>query len=146
MKKIFKIDAALYVLGVLTLITGFIFHIVGHGNNFHVWVRCAYIHSIISISFVIMLIQHLATHAGWLKSLKNIKHRQKRSVKITCFLGLLTILVTVSGLSLLAIKGGNTPLGIWHYKLGIVFAIFVIGHAVKRFHILRKAIKNKIKA
>lgn len=142
MKKIFKIDAALYLLGVLTALSGFGFHIAGHGGDMHQWAIWACIHSIIAIVFLVMIIQHLITHKGWIKALKKQEARQKRSVKITCFLGLLALVVAISGLTLFAIDGANSHIGVWHYKLGIIFTIFAIGHAAKRFHILRKAIRR----
>lgn len=142
MKKIFKIDAALYPLGLLTAVTGFGFHIVGHGSSHHVWVLWAYAHTLIALMFVVMIVEHLYTHKGWVKGLQNQAARQKRSVKITCFLALLALAVVLTGIALLAIVGANTHVGLLHYKLGIVFAIFALGHAAKRFHILRKAVKR----
>ena len=142
MKKIFKIDAALYPLGLLTAVTGFGFHIAGHGSSHHVWVLWAYAHTLIALIFVVMIVEHLCTPKGWVKGLKNQAARQKRSVKITCFLALLALAVILTGIVLLAIAGANTHVGLLHYKLGIAFAVFAIGHSARRFHILRKAIRR----
>ena len=140
MKKIFKIDAALYPLMVLTIATGFGFHIAGHADSHHIWVVWAYVHTFVALAFVGMIIQHLSTHKAWLKGLRQKSMDRRR--KITLFLIILAVAVTVSGIALLGIDGANTSVGLTHYKLGIAFAIFAIGHSAKRFKTIRKAFGN----
>ena len=141
MKKIFKIDITLYILGFLTAITGFCFHIAGHGTNHHVWAIWAYVHTICSVAFVVFLVQHLRTHKAWMRSLKKSPLDRRRKIVLT--LGAFAIAVACTGLMLLAIKGANSHVGLWHYRLGIILTMMSIGHASKRHSILRKAIKNK---
>lgn len=137
MKKIFKIDTALYPLGLLTALTGFGFHIAGHGNSHHVWELWAYAHTLIAIVFVVLLCQHLLTHKAWVRGLKEKALRKKR--RVTMALAIVAIAVIVTGISLLFIWGANTHTGLLHYKLGIAFTLLTALHSVHRFSILRKA-------
>ena len=59
MKKIFKIDCGLYPLGLLTILSGIGLHIAGHGSNHNTWEIWAVIHSVLSVSFTILLAYHI---------------------------------------------------------------------------------------
>ena len=61
MKKIFKIDCGLYPLGLLTILSGIGLHIAGHGSNHNTWEIWAVIHSVLSVSFTILLAYHLTS-------------------------------------------------------------------------------------
>lgn len=141
MKKIFKIDITLYVLGILTAVTGFCFHAAGHGADHHVWAVWAYVHTICSIAFVVFLVWHLTTHKAWMKNLRKSPLDRRRKIVLT--LGAFALAVAGTGIMLLAIKGANSPVGLWHYRLGIILTLMSIGHVSKRHSILRKAIKSK---
>lgn len=136
MKRIFKIDCALYPLGILTAISGFGLHISGHRGNHHTWEMWAIAHTIIAMAFLYLILCHCVTHKGWFKSLKQRAVRKKR--RPTMVLSLTAVITAVSGLTLLAIMGANTPTGLLHYKLGILFSIFLIAHSTKRWMILTK--------
>lgn len=144
MNKIFKIDCALYPLGLLTAVTGFAMHIAGHADDFHTWVVWAYLHSIIAISFTVMVINHLRTHAAWCKKLTQGALCRKQ--KITLILGVIAAATVATGLALFAISGANSHMGLLHYKLGIALTIFMAGHSIKRFHIIKQAILQRPKA
>lgn len=136
MKKVFVIDLALYPLGLMTAVTGFGFHIAGHDNNHQIWELCAFVHILISAIFVYLVIQHLYTHKAWTKGLRDETLRKKR--QITILLAVLAFAVTATGIMLLGIMGANTHVGLLHYKLGIVFTLLLIGHSVRRLHVLRR--------
>lgn len=134
MKKIFKIDLALYPSGLLTVLTGLGFHMAGHGDSHRIWELWACVHILFSAAFLILIIQHLLTHQGWLKGLRNQVLRKKR--RITIVLALFALAVTITGIALLFIVGPNTHVGLLHYRLGILFAIMAIAHSVRRFRII----------
>lgn len=138
MKKIFKIDAALYPLGVLTIVTGFAFHVAGHVASHHVWVLWAWVHTLVSLGLVTLMVQHLVTHKAWVRGLADRLLRRKR--RVTILLAVLALAVTLSGVVLLAVRGGGTHVGMLHYRLGILFAVLVTGHALKRLPVLRRAL------
>lgn len=140
MKKVFKIDSILYPLGLATIITGFGLHIAGHGENHLVWEIWAYLHSATAITLLGFVVWHLATHTGWLKTLGKVSLLPKRA--ITLLLSLLMIVTVATGIALLAVWGVNTHLGLWHYKIGIVFSILMLIHGGKRLNLLAKAYKN----
>ena len=140
MKKVFKIDLLLYLVGVMTVASGITFHIMGHnGYDHHSWVMCAIVHTVISSVFVWLVAMHLITHKGWIKGLKNRCCRKKSM--ITIILAIIAVVVAVTGFGLLAVSGANSHLGLLHYKLGIVFALLAVAHSVRRFRVLKKALK-----
>ncbi|MDO4510190.1 MAG: hypothetical protein Q4B68_00035 [Bacteroidales bacterium] len=140
MKKIFKIDAALYPLGLLTAATGFAFHAAGHGTSHQQWEVWAYAHSIVAMAFVAMIIQHLTTHKGWVKGLRDMKLWAKR--KFTMLLGVVAVVAAATGVALLAIQGANTHTGAVHYRLGIALVVVGLSHSAKRLPTLLRAIKK----
>lgn len=140
MNNIFKIDTALYPLGLLTLVTGFFYHVAGHVASHHVWVLWAWAHTLVSLALVTFIVLHLITHQGWVRGLANAALRRKR--RGTMLLAVLAVAVTLTGLVLLAVRGGGTHAGLLHYRLGILFALFTLVHAVKRFPVLRRALRG----
>lgn len=141
MKKIFKIDCGLYPLGLFTILSGFGLHIAGHGDNHHVWEIWAVVHSVIAVSFTVLLACHIHTHLAWFKHIRRSKIKRKRS--FTIMLTVVSILTVFSGMALFAIWGANTHVGLLHYKIGVGFAILMLIHGVKRIRILEKAIVCK---
>lgn len=140
MKKVFKIDCGLYPFGLITAISGFGLHISGHGGNHHTWEIWAVAHTLVATAFLYLIICHCMTHKAWFKSLKQTTVRRKR--RPTIILSLMTAATCISGLALLAIMGANTSTGLMHYKLGIVFSIFLITHSTRRFRILWNTVKR----
>ena len=138
MKKIFKIDCGLYPLGLLTILSGIGLHIAGHGSNHNTWEICAVIHSVLSVSFTILLAYHIHTHWAWFKHVRRSTINRKRFM--TTMLTMVSISTVFSGIVLLAIWGVNTQVGLLHYKIGISFALLMLIHGVKRIRIIEKAV------
>ena len=138
MKKIFKIDCGLYPLGLLTILSGIGLHIAGHGSNHNTWEIWAVIHSVLSVSFTILLAYHIHTHWAWFKHVRRSTINRKRFM--TTMLTMFSISTVFSGIALLAIWGVNTQVGLLHYKIGISFALLMLIHGVKRIRIIEKAV------
>lgn len=141
MKKIFKIDCALYPLGLLTLLTGIGLHLAGHGSSHHIWEIWATVHSVIATAFLVLLLCHVQTHWAWFKHLRQGKGWRKRF--LTTVLSAVATYTVLSGMALLAVWGANTHLGLVHYKTGLVFAVLMLLHGAKRLHIIEKAVTRQ---
>lgn len=63
--------------------------------------------------------------------------------KVTAVLSIVFLLLSVTGIVLLGVSGANSPLGLWHYKIGIIMIIIAIGHIIKRLSALRKSLNTK---
>ena len=142
MKRIFVIDWTLIPLFILTTYTGIELHIAGHGNSHETWHNWAVFHVIVSLLFLVAVIFHIITHWNWYKGIISRGLRQKS--KVTLWLSVIFIFVVITGIILLNIEGANFPIGLWHYKIGILMSVFSIGHMLKRIPILRKSLKTKI--
>lgn len=140
MKKIFVIDWCMVIAFIATIATGFGLHIAGHGNDHWFWVGWAIAHSLAAASFVVAGVMHIKTHWGWYKAwLKNGLGNKSR---VTVILSVIYAVVLISGVALFCIKGANSHLGIFHYKIGILLTAIGIGHIIKRIPVLRKSLKN----
>ncbi|MGN1376246.1 MAG: DUF4405 domain-containing protein [Prevotella sp.] len=134
-KHIYKTDSALYPAGVLTVITGIGLHVAGHECSHDVWELWAAAHTIVAVVFLIFIVSHIIAHKTWFRSVLTSALRKRRM--LTSMLSIVAIPVFISGLSLLAIMGANTTVGIMHYKIGVLFALLMTIHASKRFYILK---------
>ena len=123
MKKVFVIDWILIVVFIVSAISGIGLHIAGHGNSHEVW------HNWVT------------THWGWYKGI--IKNGIGRKSKVTAVLSIIFLLLSVTGIVLLGVSGANTPLGLWHYKIGVMTTVIAVGHIVKRLPVLRKSLNTK---
>lgn len=140
MKKIFVIDWCMVLAFIATITTGFGMHIAGHGNDHWFWEGWAIVHSLAAASFVVAGVMHIKTHWGWYKAwLKNGLGNKSR---VTVILSVIYAVVLISGVALFCIKGANSNLGIFHYKIGILLTAIGIGHIIKRIPVLRKSLKN----
>lgn len=101
MKRIFVIDWILIVVFIVSVISGFSLHIVGHGNNHELWHNWAVFHVFGSVLFLYVIIFHVTTHWGWYKGI--IKNGIGRKSK-----------------ALLGVNEANSPPGLWHYKIGVI--------------------------
>ena len=143
MTKIFKIDFGLYLLGIFTILTGFGLHIAGHGYSHQVWEVWCIIHSVVSVLFTVLVINHVRSHWAWFKKIRLSTIFGKRFV--TTVLAMVSCLTIFSGIALLAIFGDNTHIGLLHFKIGVGFAILLSIHGVKRVGLLRRAISSNNK-
>ena len=131
MKKVFVIDWILIVVFIVSAISGIGLHIAGHGNSHEVWHNWAVVHVVSSVLFLVAIIFHVTTHWGWYKGI--IKNG----------MSIIFLLLSVTGIVLLGVSGANSPLGLWHYKIGIIMIIIAIGHIIKRLSALRKSLNTK---
>ena len=141
MKRVFVIDWILIVVFIVSAISGVGLHIAGHGNSHEVWHNWAVVHVLGSILFLVAIIFHVTTHWGWYKGI--IKKGIGRKSKVTAVLSIIFLLLSVTGIVLLGINGANSPLGLWHYKIGIAMTAIAIVHTIKRLSILRKSFASK---
>ena len=141
MKRIFVIDWILIVVFIVSAISGFGLHIAGHGNSHELWHNWAVVHVLGSILFLVAIIFHVTTHWGWYNGI--IKNGIGRKSKVTAVLSIVFLLLSVTGIVLLGINGANSPLGLWHYKIGIAMTAIAIVHTIKRLSILRKSFASK---
>lgn len=139
MKRIFVIDWILIVVFIVSAISGIGLHIAGHGNSHEVWHNWAVFHALGSVLFLVAIIFHVRTHGGWYKGI--IKNGIGRKSKVTAVFSIVFLLLSVTGIVLLGVNGANSPLGLWHYKIGIVMIVIAVGHILKRLSALRKSLK-----
>lgn len=138
MKRIFVIDWWLLPAFALTVYSGFELHIAGHFSSHEVWHNWAVFHIITSLSFIIAGILHIKTHWGWYKSLIS-KGLGKKS-PVTAWLSLIYTATVLTGIALLSIEGGNSGIGLWHYRIGILLTTIAAVHIIKRMAVIRKSI------
>ena len=142
MKKIFVIDWSLMGIFVLTAVSGFGMHISGTRCSHDIWHNWAVVHTCASIAFLVTGIMHIQTHWGWYKIW--FKKGLGNKSRVTALLSIIFIMTSVSGIiSFVAVEGCNSPLGLWHYRLGIFITIIGLAHFIKRLPILRKSLKAK---
>lgn len=140
LNKVIKLDLALIPMALLSIITGFLLHAASHGNSHALWEFWAVVHILCSIAFMVMIGIHIKHHKAWFVSfIKNM--RIKTSKGRMNLLLLLFFIVTIStGLILLFIWDDHSKLGLWHYKIGILFAVLSIAHIIRRHAVLHKII------
>ena len=98
-------------------------------------------HVISTLLLTILVAIHIYGHWGWYKSL--LKNGIKNKSRVTIVLSALMLVVTATGIVVLfRHQGANTGLGLWHYVMGIIVSIIVIGHFVKRAKIMVKGLKR----
>ena len=128
MKRIFVIDWILIVVFIVSAIS-------------EVWHNWAVFHVLGSVLFLVAIIFHVKTHWGWYKGI--IKNGISRKSKVTSALSIIFLLLSVTGIILLGVNGANSPLGLWHYKIGIMTTVIAVGHIIKRLPALRKSLNTK---
>lgn len=141
MKRIFVIDWILIVVSIVSAISGFALHIAGHGNSHEVWHNWAVFHVFGSLLFLVAIIFHVAVHSGWYKGI--IKNGIGRRSKVTVVLSFVFLMLSVTGIMLFSVSGANSPLGLWHYKIGITTTVIAVGHILKRLPALCKSLNKK---
>lgn len=140
MKKIFVVDWILLPYFFITAITGIGMHIAGHGTNHLSWEIWAWGHSLSGLLFAIVAVWHVKMHIGWYKSL--LKGKSSKNRHITTILTLIGIIITITGVVMFVVSGANYGVGLWHYRIGILFSLFAMGHIIKRIPILRKSLNK----
>lgn len=124
-------DLILIPLFILTLYTGIELHVAGHGVNHEIWHLWAVFHTIAGLLFTILGIMHIDIHRGWYKGLRKKGFKGKR--KIVLILSVVFVLVVTTGaLLLFCAEGGNSSVGLLHYKAGLAMGALGILHILKR--------------
>ena len=138
MKIIFKIDCGLYPLGLFTILSGIGLHTAGHGDNHQIWEIWAVVHSIIAVSFSVLIAYHVHTHRTWFKALRRNAIFKKQSM--TTMLSVACLVTMLSGIALIGIWGANTHIGLLHYIIGIGFTLLMLAHGATRIRVIKKAV------
>ena len=140
-KTLFLTDLLLLITFVPSSATGFILHWAGHQSNHELWHNWAVAHFISTLLLTILVAIHIYGHWGWYKSLFKNGIKSKSGVPVA--LSALMLVVTITGIvALFSHQDANTGLGLWHYVIGIIVSIVVIGHFVKRAKIMVKGLKR----
>lgn len=142
-KSIVLTNLILIPLFIASVYTGIELHIAGHGASHEIWHTWAVLHTIASLLFLALVALHVRSHWGWYKALKTIGCKGKRHavLLLTCVF----LLVLISGLLLLFfVDGAASSTGLLHYKTGLVLALLVLFHVLKRRKILLKGAKAHV--
>lgn len=140
MKRIFIIDWMLIPSFLLSAYTGIELHLAGHGMCHDVWHNWAVFHVLVSFMFLAFVVLHVKMHVSWYKSI--LQKGLGNKSRITFSLSILFLILSLTGLVLLVKEGGNTCVGKWHYRVGLLMIVFSVLHIVKRWSVLRKSIKK----
>ena len=140
-KTLFLTDLLLLITFVLSSATGFILHWAGHQSSHELWHNWAVAHVISTLLLTILVAIHIYGHWGWYKSL--FKNGIKSKSRVTIVLSALMLAVVITGIIVLFHHTEpNEGLGLWHYVMGIIVSIIVIGHLIKRFNTMLKGLKR----
>ncbi|MDH6308778.1 hypothetical protein M2451_001344 [Dysgonomonas sp. PFB1-18] len=143
-KSIFIIDALLIPVFILLTYTGLKLHVADHVDNHEVWAFWAHWHIVVGIVTLVLGYLHVKAHWVWYKGL--IKNGAGKKSKVTIVISILFVILVVTGIILVFfIEGGNSSVGLWHYRLSLLMVALLIAHTVKRFPIMMKGLKNKRK-
>lgn len=137
LNKIQKTNLILIFFSLATIVSGFMLHIAGHSASHKVWEIWAVLHSIISISFLVLIVMHLKQHSGWIKTFAKKMRIATPQGKMFIVLAILLSIVVISGLVLLGVISCNSHLGLWHYKVGIIFSLLAIIHVARRHKMIK---------
>lgn len=116
---------------VASAVSGIGLHLAGHESSHEAWHLWAVAHIAASCLMLMTVGQHTWKHHRWYASLlRKGVNRKKRPILI---LSVIFLIVLLSGIALLAfIDGANSPVGLWHYKFGLLLTVFCILHMRRR--------------
>lgn len=141
-RGIFIVDASLIPIFGMLLFSGLKLHGAAHLNNHDIWHNWAVIHVISSILCLIAMFLHIKAHWNWYKSI--FRNGVRKKSKITVSVSVFFVASVVTGLILLLfIEGENSGMGLWHYKISLIWVALVLIHTIKRFKIMVKGLKRK---
>lgn len=87
---------------------------------------------------------HIKAHWAWYRNF--IKSGIGKKSKVTIVLSVLFLMETITGIILiLFLEGGNSSIGMWHYRLGLVMIVFILIHITTRFSLMMKGLGWKKK-
>ena len=76
---------------------------------------------------------HIKAHWAWYRNF--IKSGIGKKSKVTIVLSVLFLIL----------EGGNSSIGMWHYRLGLVMIVFILIHITTRFSLMMKGLGWKKK-
>lgn len=138
MKRIFVVDWALVPAFILSAFSGIQLHVAGHGRCHEEWHNWAVFHVVASFVLLVLVYLHIKMHWSWYKGIFH-QGLGKKS-RVTFFLSILFLFVTLSGIMLLMVESGNSCMGMWHYRIGLLMIVFVVFHVVNRWSVLKKSL------
>jgi len=137
-----KSKLPLIIAFILTVVSGIFCHIIkdGDASDHHVWVRFQIYPITVSLTFVIFTVKHIKPYKKWYAKRNKIAllHKSKNTV----FVSMAMALLIATGIALLFIDGGDSCVGLWHYRLGLVFIVLCGYHAIRR---LKMTIKTNVR-
>jgi archaellum biogenesis protein FlaJ (TadC family) len=143
-KNVFIVDSSLIIIFILLIYSGLELHVAAHGSDHAEWEFWANYHVITGIVSLIAIYFHVKAHWGWYKSLFN-RGIGKKS-RVTVIISLLFFILTITGIILVFfIDGGNSSVGLWHYRLGLVITAFLLAHTISRFPLIIKGLRKRKK-
>ena len=81
--------------------------------------------------WLLSVIVHVMRHKYWYKTLVSRRFTNKHC--ITLSLSILFLIVAITGILLISyVKGANSPIGLWHYKLGLFLLMLSLIHVFHR--------------
>lgn len=138
-KSIFIVDLILIPVFALVIYSGVKLHVAGHADDHDIWEYWAHYHIITGILSIVFGGLHIKAHWGWYKGL--IKKGIGKKSRITAILSLLFLIEIITGMILIFfIEGGNSAVGMWHYRLGLAMAFFLLIHLISRFSLMMKGL------
>ncbi len=127
----FRIERLLPIAFLASAVTGIGLHAAGHDTNHEMWHNWSTAHIFTSFLWLWSVAVHIKCHRLWYKTLISKGIANKRWV--TFFLSILFLTVAITGIYLtVCIKGANSPIGLLHYKLGILLSVFSLIHIFYR--------------
>jgi phosphotransferase system glucose/maltose/N-acetylglucosamine-specific IIC component len=92
----------------------------------------AFIHRIAALVSLIFTMPHIYKHRKWYKRFFSLKRKSKITVILSVGF-FITLLTTIA----LAVRRGSVSLEIIHSGIGIIAVVFILIHALKRYHIIK---------
>lgn len=127
----FRIERLLPIAFLTSTITGIGLHIAGHGASHEVWHNWGVAHTLASFLWLLSTVIHVKRHRLWYKTL--VTRGIANHHWITFFLSILFPMVAITGVWLIAcVKGARSPIGLLHYKLGILLLVLSLIHTLHR--------------
>lgn len=138
-KSIFIVDLILIPVFVLVIYSGLKLHVAGQADNHEIWEHWAHYHIITGILSIIFGWLHVKAHWGWYKGL--VRKGIGKKSRVTLILSLLFLIEITTGIILVFfIEGGNSSVGMWHYRLGLAMILFLLIHLISRFSLMMKGL------
>lgn len=127
----FRIERLLPLAFIATAVTGIGLHIAGHGISHETWHNWSIAHVTASFLWLLSAMAHVKRHKYWYKTFISKRFTGKQLT--TFILSIFFLTVTITGILLIAyVKGPNTSIGLWHYKLGILLSVLSMIHIFYR--------------